>query len=148
MLFFPECSPVIRGALLWFEVLYCDSRCSQTLTGLSPALPGALLCNATRRLGDRKRVILCQRVRGSVRAVRAVQNTRVFQTETRFVADATDPSKCFQMLPDRLNAKWCAVRCLETTLPVLLNAPEVVEHNTRISWRVYSCLQNATKSNH
>jgi hypothetical protein len=69
------------------RMLYCDSRCSQTLPGLSPALPGALLCNATRRLGDGKRVILRQRVRGSVRAVRAVQNTRVFQTETRFVAD-------------------------------------------------------------
>jgi len=54
---------------------------------MSPALPGALLCNATRRLGDGKRVILRQRVRGSVRAVRAVQNTRVFLTETRVVAD-------------------------------------------------------------
>jgi hypothetical protein len=69
------------------RMLYCDSRCSQTLTGLSLALPGALLCNATRRLGDRQRVILRQRVRGSVRAVRAVWNTRVFQTETRVVAD-------------------------------------------------------------
>jgi len=70
------------------RMLYCDSRCSQTLPGLSPALPGALLCNATRRLGDGKRVILRQRVRGSVRALRAVWNTRVFQTETKFVADA------------------------------------------------------------
>jgi len=43
--------------------------------------------NATRRLGDGYRVILCQRVRGSVTAVRAVQNTRVFLTETRVVAD-------------------------------------------------------------
>jgi hypothetical protein len=62
------------------RMLYCDSRCSQTL-------PGALLCNATRRLGDGKSVILYQRVRGSVRALRAVRNTRVFQMETRFVAD-------------------------------------------------------------
>jgi len=69
------------------RMLYCDSRCSQTLTGLSPALPGALLCNAIRRLGDGQRVILRQRVRGSVRAVRAVRNTRVFQTETGVVAD-------------------------------------------------------------
>jgi len=69
------------------RMLYCDSRCSQTLTGLSPVLPGALLCNATRRLGDRQREILRQRVRGSVRAIRAVRNTRVFQTETRVVAD-------------------------------------------------------------
>jgi hypothetical protein len=70
-------------------MLYCDSRFSQTLTGLSPALPGALLCNATRRLGDGQLVILRQRLQGSVRAVRAVRNTRVFQTETWVVADAS-----------------------------------------------------------
>ena len=58
------------------------------LPGLSPVLPRALLCNATRRLGDGKCLILCHRVPGSVRAVRAVRNTRVFQTETRVVADA------------------------------------------------------------
>jgi len=33
------------------------------------------------------RLILRQRVRGSARAVRAVRNTRVFQTETRVVVD-------------------------------------------------------------
>jgi len=48
------------------------------------------VCNATRRLGDGSRLILRQRVRGSVRAVRAVRNTRVFQTETGVVADVTD----------------------------------------------------------
>jgi hypothetical protein len=58
------------------------------LPGLSPALQGVLQWNATCRLGDGKRVILRQRVRGSVRAVRAVRNTRVFQTETGVVADA------------------------------------------------------------
>jgi hypothetical protein len=57
------------------------------LTGLSLALPGAVLCNATRRLGNWQRVILLQRVRGSVRAIRAIRNTRDFQTETRVVAD-------------------------------------------------------------
>jgi hypothetical protein len=36
---------------------------------------------------DPSLLILCQRVRGSARTVRAVQNTRVFQTETRVVAD-------------------------------------------------------------
>jgi hypothetical protein len=71
------------------RMLYCDSSCTQTLPALFPALPGALLCNATRRLGDGQRVILRQRARGSVRAVRAVWNTRVFQTETRVVADVT-----------------------------------------------------------
>jgi len=69
------------------RMLYCDSSCSQMLTGLSPAHPGALLWNATRRLGDWQLVILHQRVWGSVRAVRAVRNTRVFQTETRVLAD-------------------------------------------------------------
>jgi hypothetical protein len=41
----------------------------------------------TRHLGDGKCAILRQRVRCSVRAVRAVRNTRVFQTESRVVAD-------------------------------------------------------------
>ena len=36
---------------------------------------------------DLSRLILRQRVRGSVRAVRAVRNTWVFLTETRFVAN-------------------------------------------------------------
>jgi len=70
------------------RMLYCDSRCSQTLAGSTPALPGGLLCNATHHLGDGKRVILRQKVRGSIRAVRAVRNTRVFQMETWVVADA------------------------------------------------------------
>jgi hypothetical protein len=59
------------------------------LPGVSPALPGTLLCNATRHLGERKRLILRYRVRVSVRAVRAVQNTWVFQMETRVVADVS-----------------------------------------------------------
>jgi hypothetical protein len=78
-------------------MLYCDSRCSQTLPGLSPALPGALLCKATRRLGNGQRVILRQRVQGSVRAVRAVRNTRVFQTETRVVADEAEERQLQRM---------------------------------------------------
>jgi hypothetical protein len=45
------------------------------------------VCNATRRLGDGLRLILCPRVRGSASAVRAVRNTQVFHTETRVVAD-------------------------------------------------------------
>jgi hypothetical protein len=80
-------SCVPKEDVVFPRMLYCDFRCSQTLTGLSLALPGALLCNATRRLGDRHRVILRQSVRGSVRAVRAVRNTRVFHTETRVVTD-------------------------------------------------------------
>jgi len=39
----------------------------------------------------------------------------------------SDPSRCSQMLPERLSAKQWALRCSETTLPVLFNAPEVVE---------------------
>jgi pyridoxal biosynthesis lyase PdxS len=45
------------------------------------------VCNATRSLGDGSHLILRQRVRGSARAVRAVRNTRVFQMESRVVAD-------------------------------------------------------------
>jgi hypothetical protein len=48
------------------------------------------VCNATRRLGDGLHLILRQRVQGSARAVRAVQNTQVSQTETRVVAEANE----------------------------------------------------------
>jgi len=60
----------------------------------------------------------------------------------------TDPSRCFQMLPERVKAKWCALSSSETTSPVLLNALGVVDQNTWISWKVYSCLENGTKSNY
>jgi len=80
-------SSVPKEEVVFLRMLYCDSRCSQTLTGLSLVLPGALLRNATHRLSDRQHLILRQRVRVSVRAVRAVRNTRLFQTETRVVAD-------------------------------------------------------------
>jgi hypothetical protein len=59
------------------------------LPGLSPALQGALLCNG-------KRVILSLRVRGSVRAIRAVWNTQVFQAETRVVADNPPPPRQYR----------------------------------------------------
>ena len=45
------------------------------------------VCNATCRLDVGQPVILRQWVRGSVRAIRAVRNTRVFLMETRVVAD-------------------------------------------------------------
>jgi len=56
--------------------------------------------------------------------------------------------RCFQMLPHRLNAKRCALRCFETMFLVLHNALRVAQQNIRIPWTVYSCLQNATKSNY
>jgi hypothetical protein len=56
------------------------------------------VCNVTRRLGDRSRLILCQRVRDCVRAVRAVQHTRVFQTLPRVVADALS-GKLYDVAP-------------------------------------------------
>jgi len=59
----------------------------------------------------------------------------------------TDAFRCFQVLPDRLSAKRWALRCSETTSPVLLIVLEDVEQNTRISWRMYGWLRNATKSN-
>jgi hypothetical protein len=52
------------------------------------------VCKATRRLGDGSRLILRQRVRGSPRAVRAVRNTQVFQTETAVVADVHGLPEC------------------------------------------------------
>jgi len=64
------------------------------LPGGSPAHPGALLCNATRRLGDGQREILRQRVRRSVRAVRAVRNTRGSKAETTVVADVGEHLEC------------------------------------------------------
>jgi hypothetical protein len=45
------------------------------------------VCNTTRRLGHRSRLILRQWVQDYVRAVRAVRNRRVFLTETSFVAN-------------------------------------------------------------
>jgi hypothetical protein len=47
-----------------------------------------MLDNATHRLGDGKRVILRQRARGSVGAIRAIPDTLVFLTQTGVVADA------------------------------------------------------------
>jgi len=69
--------------------------------------------------------------------------TQQLWTATLILPDAP---RCSQMLPDCLNAKQCALRCSETTWPVLLNGLDVVEHTARISWRMYSCLLNAAKS--
>jgi len=43
--------------------------------------------NETWRLGDRMHVVVRQRVRGSVRAITAIQNTLVFLKESKVVAD-------------------------------------------------------------
>jgi len=114
MLFFPDCSTAIRGAprhvagaprFVAGALSYSEGRqeCPPrvryspeidaskfTLHILSHTAGGfqwliyilLMLCNG-------KHVILRQRVRGSVRAVRAVQNTRVFLMETRVVADVS-----------------------------------------------------------
>jgi hypothetical protein len=68
------------------SVIYNAMRRKNKMHGIIAAARG--VCNATRRLGHGSHLILRQRVRGSARAVRAVRNTRVFQTETRVVADA------------------------------------------------------------
>jgi len=60
----------------------------------------------------------------------------------------TDPSRCSQMLLDKLRAKRWTHRCSETASPVPLNALTVVQQNTRTSWEMYGCLRNATKSNY
>jgi len=90
-------SSVPKEDVVFPRMLYCDSRCSQTFPSLSLALPGALLCNATRRLGDGQRVILRPRVRGSIRAVRGVVNTRVFQTETTVVAEEAEAASMIRL---------------------------------------------------
>jgi len=66
------------------RLLYSDSACSKVL----PGAPEGHDISPVNSDPSPKRVILRQRVRGSVRAVRAVRNTRVFLTETRVVADA------------------------------------------------------------
>jgi len=60
--------------------------CKNTRHGIKAA--GREVCNATRCRGDGSHLFLSQRVRGLVRAVKVVRNTRLFLTETRFVADA------------------------------------------------------------
>ena len=89
-----------------------------------------MLCNTTHRLGDGRHVTLCQGVRGSVRAVRAVRNTRVFLMETRVVADAV------HWLILLLARKWCYGFSLnrgngtcigsEDSIPIMLGI-----HNTK-----------------
>ena len=69
------------------------SNCEEcdTPVVLMVCIPGAkswrYVCNVTCRLCDAKLVILCQRVPGSIRAIR---NNWVFQTETRVVAVVSD----------------------------------------------------------
>jgi hypothetical protein len=67
------------------SILYNATHRKNTRHGIIAA--AREVCKATCRLGDGWRLILRQRVRGSARAVRALRNTRVFQTETRVVAD-------------------------------------------------------------
>jgi hypothetical protein len=70
------------------SVIYYATRRKNMRHGIIAA--AREVCNATRRLGDRSRLILRQRVRRSARPGRAVRNTRVFQTETRVVADVLE----------------------------------------------------------
>jgi hypothetical protein len=60
----------------------------------------------------------------------------------------TNTSRSFQMHPDGLSTKRWALQCSETTWPVFLDVSEFVEQNRRISWTIYSCLQNSTNSKH
>jgi hypothetical protein len=78
------------------SVIYNATRCKNKRHGIIAA--AREVCNATRRLGDGSRLILRQRVRGSARAVRAIRNTRVFQTETRVVADVLDSFSAGRLL--------------------------------------------------
>jgi len=129
MLFFPDCSTVIRGAprhvagaprfvagargaprlvvrtsscsegrqecppRAWYSPEFDSSKFTLHMLSDTPGgiqwLKYILLmrCNASHHLSDGKHEILRQRVQGSVRAIRAVRNTRVFLKETWVVAD-------------------------------------------------------------
>jgi len=96
----------------WERHKHCQAFCKQLQNICSPYdeckmhvvlmwrihhhIPGAMSrkyeCNLTCRLGNRMRAILCQRVRGSIRAVRAIWNHQVFLMETRIVANVSDNS--------------------------------------------------------
>jgi hypothetical protein len=80
-------SSVPNEHVVFPRMLFCDSRCTKSLPGFSLVLSGFLGSNVTCRMGDGERVILHQRVQGSVRAVSAIWNTQLFQTETRAIAD-------------------------------------------------------------
>jgi hypothetical protein len=67
---------------------------------------------------DPSRQIPRQRVRGSARAVRAVRNTRVFQTETRVVADVPGALLCNrkrEILRQRVRGSIRAIRAGRNT---------------------------------
>jgi hypothetical protein len=67
------------------SIIYNAPCCKNKRHGIIAA--ALEVCNATDRLGDGSHLILSQRVRGSPRAVRVVWDTRVFQTDTRVIAD-------------------------------------------------------------
>jgi len=67
------------------RVIYNAERCENNTHGIIAARRD--VWNATRRLHDVSHLILCQKVRGSAGAIKATRNTRLFQKETRVVAD-------------------------------------------------------------
>jgi hypothetical protein len=76
-----ERKPDARAA----SAIYNTTRCKYKRHGIIAA--AREVCNMTRPLGNGLHLIVCQRVRGSMKAVRDVWNTRVFEMETRVVAD-------------------------------------------------------------
>jgi hypothetical protein len=68
------------------RVIYNPKRGKNKWHGIIAA--ARKVCDAICPFGEGVRLILRQRVGGSARALRAVRNTRVFQTETSIVADA------------------------------------------------------------
>jgi hypothetical protein len=69
-------------------------------------------CCTSSCLGDGSHVIFRQRVRGSVRAVRAVWNTPVFQMETRADADGQRPY--------HIKHRWFIMLTVQLRLPILI----------------------------
>jgi hypothetical protein len=54
---------------------------------------------------------------------------KLYPNNSATLTSHSDPSRCSQMLPDRLNAKRGVLRCSEAAFRMLLNTPEAVEQN-------------------
>jgi len=101
-----------------------------------------MLCNATRRLGDWRHVILGRRVRGSVRAIRAIQIPRVFLTETRVVADVLSIFICHHSFSSTSLLSWKNIMLCFRSLylhSMLMSYPRV-QHIPIIAYIEYSII--------
>jgi len=163
MMLFPHCSTVIRGAprhvagapsysegrqesppSVWYSP---EIDASKFTLHILTHTPGGfqwlkyilmMLCNATRRLGDGKHVIRRLRIRGSVTALRAIWNTRVFLKDTRVVADASTVHNSAGM--DHCQVRLGCFKAIPILDPVDVEKPYcycALPHHC-IQWHVWS----------